>query len=380
MIKLLRVDHRLVHGQVAINWSRHIGADCILVANDEVAKDEMRQSMLRLSKPQGMKLVIKSVEDSIKALKSGVTDKYNLFIVVNNILDVERLTDAVPGLKHVNLGVLPANEHTIALSKAINVTKEDIETLKRLLAKQVNMEIQQVPTESVIQVDVVVATVTGLLLGDPVQGVIMGSVLELMFIGSFPVGAAVSPDYTSAGAICTAFAILSGGGKAVATAMALPIALLGGFIFIGCKLINAVFGQVMMRYVEKDDTKGASRIYVAGSVFTTFVIYFAYGFVCVFAGSSVVEAVVNAIPTVIIDGLAAAANLLPAVGFALLLQMIVSKKMSPFLFIGFILAAYAELPTIAVTLLAVMFVLVMVMSKDDQKLAEAVVGGDENEF
>ena len=39
MIKLLRVDYRLVHGQVAISWSRHIGADCILVANDEVAKD-----------------------------------------------------------------------------------------------------------------------------------------------------------------------------------------------------------------------------------------------------------------------------------------------------------------------------------------------------
>ena len=50
-------------------------------------------------------------------------------------------------------------------------------------------------------------------LGDPVQGVIMGSVLELMFIGSFPIGAAVSPDYTSAGAICTAFAILTGGGR-----------------------------------------------------------------------------------------------------------------------------------------------------------------------
>ena len=43
MIKLLRVDYRLVHGQVTISWSRHIGADSILVANDEVAKDEMRQ-------------------------------------------------------------------------------------------------------------------------------------------------------------------------------------------------------------------------------------------------------------------------------------------------------------------------------------------------
>ena len=89
MIKLLRVDYRLVHGQVAISWSRHIGADCILVANDEVAKDEMRQSMLRLSKPQGMKLVIKSIEDSVKSIKSGVTDKYKMFIVVNNIQDVE---------------------------------------------------------------------------------------------------------------------------------------------------------------------------------------------------------------------------------------------------------------------------------------------------
>ena len=194
---------------------------------------------------------------------------------------------------------------------------------------------------------IVVSTLTGLFLGDPVQGVIMGSVLELMFIGSFPIGAAVSPDYTSAGAICTAFAILTGGGKAVATAMALPIALLGGFIFIGCKLMNAAFGQIMMKYLEKDDSKGASRIYIMGSVFTCFVVYFAYAFVCIFAGSAAVEAAVNAIPKVIINGLAASANLLPAVGFALLLQMVITKKMSPYFFIGFILAAYLSMPTIA---------------------------------
>lgn len=64
---------------------------------------------------------------------------------------------------------------------------------------------------------IVVSTLTGLVLGDPVQGVILGSILELMFIGAFNVGVALYPDYTSAGAICTAFAILTGGGKAVAT-------------------------------------------------------------------------------------------------------------------------------------------------------------------
>ena len=152
MIKKLRVDYRLVHGQVAISWSRARGGDCILVANDEVAKDEMRQSMLRISKPQGIKLVIKSMEDSIKAIKSGVTDKYKLFIVVNNVKDVERLTDAVPEINDVNLGVLPAVEGSRALSKAINVTADDTETLKHLLSKGIRMEIQQVPTETAVKV------------------------------------------------------------------------------------------------------------------------------------------------------------------------------------------------------------------------------------
>ena len=153
MIKLLRVDYRLVHGQVAISWSGYLGADCILVANDEAAKDEMRQSVLRLSKPQRTKLVIKSIEDSIRAIKSGVTDKYNLFIVVNNIQDVESLAKEIPELNYVNLGVLPANENTKALSKAINVTSEDVKTLKKLLAKNIEIDIQQVPTEAITHVD-----------------------------------------------------------------------------------------------------------------------------------------------------------------------------------------------------------------------------------
>ena len=226
---------------------------------------------------------------------------------------------------------------------------------------------------------IVVSTLTGLFLGDPVQGVIMGSVLELMFIGSFPIGAAVSPDYTSAGAICTAFAILTGGGKAVATAMALPIALLGGFIFIGCKLMNAAFGQIMMKYLEKDDSKGASRIYIMGSVFTCFVVYFAYAFVCIFAGSAAVEAAVNAIPKVIINGLEFNEK-------KLLESYLINgdtynyKNMSPYFFIGFILAAYLSMPTIAVTLLGIMFVLVMVTSQNNQLAAVENEGGDENEF
>ena len=72
MIKLLRVDHRLLHGQVAMTWTQELDTNCILIACDAVVKDDVRKTTLKLARPAGVKLVIKSVDDSIEALRSGV--------------------------------------------------------------------------------------------------------------------------------------------------------------------------------------------------------------------------------------------------------------------------------------------------------------------
>ncbi|MDU6412659.1 MAG: PTS sugar transporter subunit IIB, partial [Yersiniaceae bacterium] len=104
MITLLRVDHRLLHGQVAFSWTQFIGADCILIANDSVPDDELRKTTLKLAKPPSVKLVIKNISDAIESLKSGVTDKYRLFIVVESVADACRLVNAVPEITSINLG------------------------------------------------------------------------------------------------------------------------------------------------------------------------------------------------------------------------------------------------------------------------------------
>ena len=88
----------------------------------------------------------------------------------------------------------------------------------------------------------------------------------------------------------------------------------------------------------------------------------------------------RSLPTVVINGLSSATNLLPAIGLALLLQMTISKKMAPFFFIGFMMAAYLGMSTIAVTLFAVMFALIMISNKNDQAKVAQTVGGDDNEF
>lgn len=147
MIKCLRVDHRLLHGQVAFSWTTALGADCILIANDDVVNDAMRKTTIKLAKPSGVKLVIKSVKDSIEALNSGVTDKYKLFIVVESIEDAYQLSSHCPQIKAVNLGGTKAREGTRNISKAVNVNQAEEERIHQMLDAGVEVEIRMIPMD-----------------------------------------------------------------------------------------------------------------------------------------------------------------------------------------------------------------------------------------
>ncbi len=148
MIKMTRVDHRLLHGQVAFTWVKSVGADCILIANDAVAADELRMAALRMARPQGVKLVMKSVTDSIKALKSGVTDKYNLFIITESIEDVWRLCSAVSQIREVNLGGVKAEEGKRQISEAVSVSDLECERIRELAGSGVHVFVQMTPSDS----------------------------------------------------------------------------------------------------------------------------------------------------------------------------------------------------------------------------------------
>ena len=147
MIKMTRVDHRLLHGQVAFTWIRQVGADCILIANDEGAKDELRMSVLRMAKPQGVKLVMKSVDDSIKALTSGVTDKYDLFIITESIEDAWRLCKAVPAIRELNIGGVKVEDGKRQISEAVFVSDGECARIRELDAAGVHVFVQMTPSE-----------------------------------------------------------------------------------------------------------------------------------------------------------------------------------------------------------------------------------------
>lgn len=147
MIKLTRVDHRLLHGQVAFSWTSNLSADCILIANDDVVTNDLRKMSIKLAKPNGVKLVIKSIKDSIEAINSGITDKYKLLIVVESIADAKALIDGCPSIKSLNLGGTKSDNNKRSISKAVSITKEEEDMLKEIIKNDIEVEIRMIPND-----------------------------------------------------------------------------------------------------------------------------------------------------------------------------------------------------------------------------------------
>ncbi len=146
MIQLLRVDHRLLHGQVAFSWVKNLNCNCILISNDKVVDDEVYKTTLKLAKPEGCKLVIKNIKNSIEAINSGVTSKYDLIIIVENIEDAYKIATNC-NIKSINLGGTKATDNTKNISKAVNITKTEEKLLDDLLDKNIEIEIRQLPLD-----------------------------------------------------------------------------------------------------------------------------------------------------------------------------------------------------------------------------------------
>lgn len=152
MIRLVRVDHRLLHGQVALSWVNGVGADCILVANDFVSEDPVWKTTLKLGKPSGCKLVIKSIDDSIAAINSGVTDRYRLIVVLQTVMDAKRLVEGCPAIKSINLGNTKKSPTTMQVSRQVFLEPEEIEVVRWLVDRGIECEIRPLADDEKIDI------------------------------------------------------------------------------------------------------------------------------------------------------------------------------------------------------------------------------------
>lgn len=141
----VRIDDRLIHGQVAVYWCNAVNATRIMVANDAMYENDVQKAALRLVVPAGLKSSLLNVEKATKNLVSGKYEGQRVILVVRRPNDVLRMMDGGVKVTELNVGNLPARDGTVNVKKSINVTAQEIEEFKELDRRGVKLTGKQVP-------------------------------------------------------------------------------------------------------------------------------------------------------------------------------------------------------------------------------------------
>ncbi len=147
-ILLTRIDNRLIHGQVATQWNSTIGANLILVANDEVSQNTMRQNLMKMAAPTGVATRFFSLQHTIDIIHKA-SPKQKIFIVVESPEDVLALVKGGVPIKKVNIGNMHMADGKRQVATSVAVSDEDVAAFKELQSMGVELQIQRVPSTPV---------------------------------------------------------------------------------------------------------------------------------------------------------------------------------------------------------------------------------------
>lgn len=143
----IRIDDRLLHGQVVTFWSNSLKTDRIMVANDALANDDMQKTILRAVVPSGMRT---SLIDKKKAATNILANKYDgqrVMLIIKNPADALELMDLGLDIKSINVGNMANRPNTTQIKRSISVTSEEVGDFKELISRGVKLTAQMVPDD-----------------------------------------------------------------------------------------------------------------------------------------------------------------------------------------------------------------------------------------
>lgn len=147
-IALARIDDRLIHGQVATIWTKETKCSKIIVCNDDVAKDEIRKTLLTQVAPPGVTSHVVPIDKAVRVINNPKYENDTVMLLFTNPTDIVRLVDAGIEIKTVNIGGMSFKEGKTQLTGAVSVNDEDIKAFRSLNDKNIELEIRKVAADS----------------------------------------------------------------------------------------------------------------------------------------------------------------------------------------------------------------------------------------
>ncbi len=147
MLVFVRIDDRLIHGQVVEGWVNYLKATSILVADDKVAANALQRSILEISVPHGLKVFIGTVADISEQVRSASQSAERAILLFSNPSDALRALKAGLPCPALNIGGMHYVPGKRKLLDVLAVDEGDLKALQEIVAMGVKVDVQTVPTK-----------------------------------------------------------------------------------------------------------------------------------------------------------------------------------------------------------------------------------------
>jgi PTS system mannose-specific IIB component len=152
-IALVRVDNRLVHGQILEAWVPFIRAKCIIVVNDNAASDFYCETVIRMAVPSEIEVILSTVEEFVKNYNFAQKGGKKTIVLFSNVADVSRAYNLGFHFDKLNIGNIYNEEYKICHAPSVFLCENEINDILKLLENDgVAIEIKRVPRERAVNI------------------------------------------------------------------------------------------------------------------------------------------------------------------------------------------------------------------------------------
>lgn len=146
-IELVRIDDRLIHGQIIMAWSKAVQVERIVVIDDLVATDVIQKMLFETVAPPGIKVAILDVGQGIECLKSNLFGDEKLLLLVTNPSTLVTMVENGVKISKVNIGGMSFSQGKSLLTKAVSLDHTDKNHFEKLHKYGIVLQIQVLPND-----------------------------------------------------------------------------------------------------------------------------------------------------------------------------------------------------------------------------------------
>ena len=131
-LKLVRVDDRLIHGQVVAIWLKAIGANRIVIVDDRTARDDFLREVLELAAPQGVAVEVHDLAAGTERVRELASGPEPVFVIMRSPVTALRMREAGVEFPLLNVGGIGAGPGRKPLYRNISASPEELDAMRQL--------------------------------------------------------------------------------------------------------------------------------------------------------------------------------------------------------------------------------------------------------